>query len=139
MTLIGVYRISKCAPILRFLPVKHCFFESIKKVFVFLKKGLDKKALTWYNTNVPKRFGSIATVRWCGSMAEQLICNQQVDGSTPFTSSKKSTHMWTSYGRFPEWPKGADCKSVASSLRWSESTISHQQKRTFVDRQKCVF
>ncbi len=23
-------------------------------------------------------------------MAEQLICNQQVDGSTPFTSSKKS-------------------------------------------------
>ena len=24
---------------------------------------------------------------WCGSMAEQLICNQQVDGSTPFTSS----------------------------------------------------
>ena len=35
----------------------------------------------------------------------------------------------TFYGRFPEWPKGADCKSVASSLRWSESTISHQQKQ----------
>ena len=29
-----------------------------------------------------------ARVCWCGSMAEQLICNQQVDGSTPFTSSK---------------------------------------------------
>ena len=26
-------------------------------------------------------------VRWCGSMAEQLICNQQVVGSTPITSS----------------------------------------------------
>ena len=25
--------------------------------------------------------------RWCGSMAEQLICNQQVVGSTPITSS----------------------------------------------------
>ena len=37
-------------------------------------------------------------------MAEQLICNQQVDGSTPFTSSI--------YGSVPEWPKGADCKSV---------------------------
>ena len=27
--------------------------------------------------------------RWCGSMAEQLIRNEQVDGSIPFTSSKK--------------------------------------------------
>ena len=26
--------------------------------------------------------------RWCGSMAEQLICNQQVVGSTPITSSR---------------------------------------------------
>ena len=25
---------------------------------------------------------------WCGSMAEQLTCNQQVVGSTPITSSK---------------------------------------------------
>ena len=41
-------------------------------------------------------------------MAEQLICNQQVDGSTPFTSSK--------HGGFPEWPKGADCKSVVTDF-----------------------
>lgn len=27
---------------------------------------------------------------WCGSMAEQLIRNEQVDGSIPFTSSKKN-------------------------------------------------
>ena len=27
------------------------------------------------------------TFCWCGSTAEQLICNQQVDGSNPFTSS----------------------------------------------------
>ena len=26
---------------------------------------------------------------WCGSMVEQLTCNQQVEGSIPFTSSKK--------------------------------------------------
>ena len=31
--------------------------------------------------------------RWCGSMAEQLICNQQVDGSTPFTSSKYAASL----------------------------------------------
>ncbi len=41
-------------------------------------------------------------------MAEQLICNQQVDGSTPFTSSI--------YGGFPERPKGADCKSVVTDF-----------------------
>ena len=28
-------------------------------------------------------------IRWCGSMAEQLICNQQVVGSTPITSSNQ--------------------------------------------------
>ena len=47
--------------------------------------------------------------RWCGSMAEQLICNQQVDGSTPFTSSSL-------YGGIPERPKGADCKSVVTDF-----------------------
>ena len=41
-------------------------------------------------------------------MAEQLICNQQVDGSTPFASSI--------YGGFPERPKGADCKSVVTDF-----------------------
>ena len=41
-------------------------------------------------------------------MAEQLICNQQVDGSTPFTSSI--------HGSVPERPKGADCKSVVSDF-----------------------
>ena len=37
-------------------------------------------------------------------LAEQLICNQQVIGSIPIVGS---------YGWIPEWPKGADCKSVA--------------------------
>ena len=38
-------------------------------------------------------------------LAEQLICNQQVFGSSP--------NIGSFFGRFPEWPKGADCKSVA--------------------------
>ncbi len=29
-------------------------------------------------------------IRWRSSMAEQLICNQQVDGSNPFASFVKS-------------------------------------------------
>jgi hypothetical protein len=44
-------------------------------------------------------------------LAEQLICNQQVGGSIPFTSSILY-FITSSYGGVPEWPKGADCKSV---------------------------
>ena len=58
--------------------------------------------------HVPFTTTLLVRMCWCGSMAEQLICNQQVDGSTPFTSSK--------YGGFPEWPKGADCKSVVTDF-----------------------
>ena len=54
--------------------------------------------------------------RWCGSMAEQLICNQQVGGSSPSTSSNLSAAQQSEYGGIPEWPKGADCKSVVSDF-----------------------
>ena len=74
----------------------------------------------WYTDIVIGNVKSSRQLCWCGSMAEQLICNQQVDGSTPFTSSIN--------GGFPEWPKGTDCKSAALLLRWSESTIPHQKK-----------
>ena len=37
-------------------------------------------------------------------LAEQLTCNQQVIGSSPIVGF---------HGGIPEWPKGADCKSVA--------------------------
>ena len=51
-----------------------------KKIFlIFFEKGIDKRFVFCYNT--------IRSGRWCGSMAEQLICNQQVVGSTPITSS----------------------------------------------------
>ena len=40
-------------------------------------------------------------------LAEQLICNQQVIGSSPIIGFKLN------YGRIPEWPKGTDCKSAA--------------------------
>ena len=63
---------------------------------------------------------------WCGSTVEQLICNQQVGGSIPSTSSNKKEKnlldIYKSYGiivrqtkfrGIPEWPKGADCKSVS--------------------------
>ena len=29
------------------------------------------------------------------------------------------------YGKIPEWPNGADCKSAGLRLRWFESISSH--------------
>ena len=63
---------------------------------------------------------SFQTPRWCGSMAEQLICNQQVVGSTPTTSSKR--------GKIPEWPKGADCKSVGTAFGGSNPPLPTKKK-----------
>ena len=62
----------------------------------------------------------LLTFRWCGSMAEQLICNQQVVGSTPTTSSKR--------GKIPEWPKGADCKSVGTAFGGSNPPLPTKKK-----------
>ena len=68
-------------------PEIHFFRESL----FFFKKGLDKRPNLWYNITVPKRRFLCKGRRWCGSMAEQLICNQQVVGSTPITSSNEFT------------------------------------------------
>ena len=44
-------------------------------------------------------------------LAEQLICNQQVIGSSPIIGLHESAFGW-----IPEWPKGADCKSVGTAF-----------------------
>ena len=63
-------------------------------------------------------------------MVEQLICNQQVAGSSPITSSKRAYFEYVLLnGRVPEWPKGTDCKSAAFSFGGSNppsSTTSEQ-------------
>ena len=72
-------------------------------------------------------------------LVEQLICNQQVAGSSPIASSKVGELEWgkvaekdldtrinRNFGGVPEWLKGADCKSAAVSLRRFESFPLHQ-------------
>ena len=71
---------------------------------------------------------SFQTPRWCGSMAEQLICNQQVVGSTPTTSSKR--------GKIPEWPKGADCKSVGTAFGGSNPPLPTKKQHR---KSRCCF
>ena len=51
-------------------------------------------------------------------LAEQLICNQQVAGSSPIASSIISYHGWV-----PEWPKGADCKSAVADFGGSNPPL----------------
>ena len=65
-------------------------------------------------------------------LVEQLICNQQVGGSSPSTSSKLPLQRTSEYGGIPEWPKGADCKSVVTDFGGSNPpspTIMVMQKR----------
>ena len=56
----------------------------------------------------------------CGVLAqlgEHLPYKQRVIGSSPIGSI---------LGWIPEWPKGADCKSVVGRLRRFESFFHHQ-------------
>ena len=56
-------------------------------------------------------------------LVEQLICNQQVGGSNPSTSSK------ISYGGIPERPNGADCKSVVTDFGGSNPPSPTNKRR----------
>ena len=56
-------------------------------------------------------------------LAEQLTCNQQVIGSSPIIGLK--------YGWVPEWPKGADCKSVSDAFEGSNPSPSTEQKNNY--------
>ena len=61
--------------------------------------------------------------RWRSSMVEQLICNQQVAGSSPIASSVEND-LNCSLGRVPERSKGTDCKSVATGFEGSNPSPS---------------
>ena len=64
--------------------------------------------------------------RWRSSMVEQLICNQQVAGSSPIASSVEhcENEGHESLGRVPERSKGTDCKSVATGFEGSNPSPS---------------
>ena len=59
-------------------------------------------------------------------LAEQLICNQQVIGSSPiigFVSKDTQLNSRKTYGQIPEWPKGTDCKSAATCFGGSNPPL----------------
>ena len=57
-------------------------------------------------------------------MVEQLICNQQVAGSSPVLGSNSKAQ----YGGIPKRPKGADCKSVVTDFDGSNPSSSTTKK-----------
>ena len=69
-------------------------------------------------------------------LVEQLICNQQVGGSSPSTSSNLPERhkeygetFWRDvFGSVPEWPKGADCKSVVDDFGGSNPPAPTKKK-----------
>ena len=66
-----------------------------------------------------KRAGKNAGV---AQPVEQLICNQQVGGSNPSTSSSIC-------GGIPEWPKGTDCKSAGNAFGGSNPPSPTRKKQ----------
>ena len=57
-------------------------------------------------------------------LVEQLICNQQVGGSSPLPGSG-----FFGFGEMPERLKGAGCKPVGLCLRRFESYSLHHKKK----------
>ena len=78
-------------------------YKIFKKNF---RKHIDKCKSLWYNIqrSVQNRMSNKRC--WCGSMAEQLICNQQVVGSTPITSSNGVATAIPILGDFPSGQRG---------------------------------
>ena len=90
----------------------------------FFKKLLTKPPPTAIISSVVNVVAFYAGV---AQLVEQLICNQQVGGSNPSTSS--TFFRPTEYGGVPKWPKGTDCKSAGFAFDGSNpssSTTSEQ-------------
>ena len=57
-------------------------------------------------------------------LVEQLICNQQVAGSSPIASFFTSYFIiFLLFGEIPKWPKGTDCKSVGIAFEGSNPSL----------------
>ena len=85
----------------------------------FFEKPVDKSTSCCYNHHRCERGSCCAGV---AQLVEQLICNQQVGGSNPSTSS--TFFRLTEYGGVPKWPKGTDCKSAGFAFDGSNPSSS---------------
>ena len=94
-----------------------CSTRSLPKSIAEKRKNLLTNALCSGKINIAVGTAGVA------QLVEQLICNQQVGGSNPSTSSK------ISYGGIPERPNGADCKSVVTDFGGSNPPSPTNKRR----------
>ena len=71
--------------------------------------------------SIPVGVISVIAYADVAQLAEQLICNQQVIGSSPIIGFY--TISYCIYGQIPEWPKGTDCKSAANCFGGSNPPL----------------
>ena len=81
----------------------------------------DKRLYRERENCVFERHAIIKDYADVAQLAEQLICNQQVNGSSPFIGFLKISYFH--YGWIPEWPKGTDCKSVGTAFEGSNPSL----------------
>ncbi len=98
-------------------------------------KGINPSVLVLCNPVRSKYLRNHARV---AQMVEQLICNQLVGGSIPFSGSAGRNSIfrsgdcscqkgnWTPSGQVVKWPTTTDCKSVLFGVRWFESILAHE-------------
>ena len=79
----------------------------------------------WFNSAPRHQVFIFAGV---AQLAEQLICNQQVAGSIPVTSSTLIILKLNINGQVPERPNGADCKSAVSDFGGSNPPLPTNKK-----------
>ena len=72
------------------------------------------------NLSVPTNIGDVSL------MVRHLFAKQGVDVNSVVLVQIQSSPP---NGRIPKWSTGADCKSVAFTLRWFESNSAHHKWR----------
>ena len=111
--------------------------SSLKKIFkkikFFLKKVLTNRIEC---VIIYERQGDAGVAQ----LVEQLICNQQVGGSNPSTSSRLKRGLFKRQplhmGEFQSGQMGQTV-NLLFRLRWFESTLSHQDFEGAVKKQPC--
>ena len=91
----------------------------ILPTFAFPKKAVDQCDKS--GVELPARVAQLV---------EQLICNQLVGGSSPFSGSFGGKVIPRVNGQVAKWPTATDCKSVLLRVRWFESILAHPFCRT---------
>ena len=78
------------------------------------------------NTGLSRR-GSRVRVPSAPQTVPQLSWLEHYTDNVGVSSSSLlgTTEFYKNFGRIPEWPNGADCKSAGLYLRWFESIFSH--------------